>query len=270
MSSCQALSPRYSLTGPTFERVVVAGGRVEFYPPTFLLTLILPSTTSNSFPIPTTTPRHSASASSTVAALVEHAKTAFSLPSSRNTRLWRLPDPCPPPVSDNPTTPEPAEGAFIFADALLQLEDVQLIEPDDSQATISEALLDEDLVRLGVEQADGLGNWLVERPATPPPSGAEDGLASSSTAAKKTSLFSGGGWISTFEKRNTVPNQLAPKYGNKNGKDKAPTLVTVPSNGGGGGQHSGLLNSLGGMLTRGKSGPKGGQRGLTGLGNLGK
>lgn len=256
---------RYGVKGPTFERAVVGPNgqeRVEFYPPTFVFSRLLPSSSSTPHPIPTdptAAPRISASTGSTVAALRELAVAAFSLPPLRQARLWRLPSPTPSTVI---TGFEP-DLPFVFDDAL-KSDDAQLIAPDDSQATLSEALLDEPLVYLALEQADGFGNWVVDAEAlaaaktlasTPPPT-------APTAAEPKKGLFAGG----TFSMFESKGNALVPRYAGKNGKEKAATPIAVPSNNG---QNS-ILAGITGVLTRGKSGPKGGQRGLTGLGNLGK
>ncbi|KAL8276325.1 hypothetical protein RQP46_011291 [Phenoliferia psychrophenolica] len=253
----------YGVKGPTFERAVVGPigqERVEFYPPTFVFSRLLPSSSSTPHPIPTdptAAPRISASTGSTVVALRELAVAAFSLPSNRQARLWRLPSPAPSTVI---TGFEP-DLPFVFDDAL-KSDDAQLIAPDDSQATLSEALLDEPLVYLALEQVDALGNWVVDAEAlaaaktlasTPPPT------APPAVEPKK-GLFAGG----TFSMFESKGNALVPRYAGKNGKEKAATPIAVPNNG----QNS-ILAGITGVLTRGKSGPKGGQRGLTGLGNLG-
>lgn len=255
VSTCRVVpliqTRRYGQTGPTFERTVIGeefSERVEFYPPSFTLFLLLPSDTAQPVPIPTepaAPPRVSLSAGATVTALCERAQTAFHL--QRAVRLWRLPDDA-----------EPNPLAFIFADALKD-GTADLISPDDSHATLSEAMLNEPRVRLAVEQQDPLGNWLVDadqlataRQLAAPPAAPEP-------VPEKKGIFGGSSFFGGLEQKT---NSLVPKY--KNGKEKG-TSITVPSNG-----NNSFLNSISGALTRNKPALRSGQRGVTGLNNLGK
>lgn len=187
------------------------------------------------------------SAGAPVDALLSRAQQLFHL--QRTVRLWRLPD---------DVAPGPA--ACVFADALKD-GTAELVDPPDAHASLAEAMLDEQLVRLAVEHQDPLGNWLVDadqlaaaRGLVAPAAPALLALESS----KKPGLFASasGGFFGALEKSNA----LTPRY--KNGKDKA----TSPAPNG---NHS-FLNSISGALTGKKPGPRGGQRGLTGLTNLGK
>ncbi|GAA5855168.1 hypothetical protein JCM9279_007576 [Rhodotorula babjevae] len=288
----------YGCAGPEFEREVVATAgpgseSIEFYPPSFTFFLLLPSSSSSdSSPVSVPTLEHPPSvqlvSSTPFSSLLVAALEAFSLEPSRPCRLWRL-----PPASDATSTT--SGPAFIFADKLAE-SGVELLAPDDTglDATLTDALLADDETRLALEVQSEQREWAVDAEAVlaqlraaedddarAPEAGDAQQLvlpgagaaaASSSAAAaasasasngaggkKHHGLFAGG-WSSGLHKGKTpgappappapaASSSGAPKHGHHHG--------------------GGLMDKLTGALTRSKTAPAKGQRGLVGLQNLG-
>ncbi|SCV70333.1 BQ2448_1727 [Microbotryum intermedium] len=250
---------------PIKRQVVSTGGigseRVEFYPPTFAPVKVLPSeslATNVSIPIAESTPTLSLSSGSTVRELKELCAIQYGLSSGRESRLWRLPTDeevgLAAPLLDGP--------GHIFAEKLSRVaqagHSVELIERGEvSGATsLNDAMLTDEMTRLAIEQQNEDGKWLVDETSILASSSAS---LQSSVDDKKKPMFG-----TQFFDRFAV-NQLVPRH--KNGVERAATSnhSNLASSGSGGG----LLASFGGALTRSKSNTRSGQRGLTGLTNLG-
>lgn len=256
--------------GQTFERRVVSTGgyaseRVEFYPPRFHLFQVLPSSSSTPVAVPIDLPSPPTivlSSGLPLKHLKAYASAVFRL--SRPIRLWRLPD----GPSDSACN---ALGVLphIFTVQLVA-DRAELIETDsiNDESTLSEALLDAPSTRLAVEEQTADRSWLVD--ARLIEGGISFALPSAAPVAPKKAIFSGGGFFNMMEAK--TENTLTPKY--KSASAQASTSkainILVPSNAGSG-HHSNFLSNLGGALTRSRSHEKkAGQRGLTGLQNLGK
>jgi hypothetical protein len=247
------------LTGGVFQRQVVKTGgvnseRVEFYPPQFHLLLLVPSTTTASVSLPIDLafpPSITLSSGATLGELKDFAVDVFSLHSSRPVRFWRLPD----DFDSSVLVTGPLEGpAYIAAD------DVQgggeLIEKD-MLYSLDDALLTDPNTRLAVEQQTPLGNWIID----------ETELKTPSVAAPVEKFFKNGFFDSMSPPK---VNVLAGRYKSAGASSVASTskgtMITVPSNP----KSGGFINALSSSFRRDKSATRGGQRGLTGLSNLGK
>lgn len=252
--------------GQTFERRVVSSGafgseRVEFYPPRFHLFQVLPSSSSTHVAVPIdlpTPPTVVFSCGLPLKHLKAYASAIFRL--TRPVRLWRLPD-----DASDAASSILGGSPHIFTEKL-DADGAELIEVDliNDDSTLSEALLDAPSTRLAVEQQTEDGSWLVDARligggisfALPPVAPVE---------APKKGLFADG-YFKQME------NTLVPKYKSASAQattSKATTIL-VPSNAGSGHHHN-FMSTLGGAFTRSKSNEKkAGQRGLTGLQNLGK
>ncbi|ORY70656.1 hypothetical protein BCR35DRAFT_334236 [Leucosporidium creatinivorum] len=256
----------YGCKQAPIERTVVGGqgqGQVEFYPPTFLVLQLLPSSSSSesnvtipSFPH---TPTTSLSSGARIKDLKEFAADTYQL--QRPLRLWRLPQ--PEPTSSVPDLEGPA---YIFAERI-KAGGSELIEQNgvDDESTLIDALLVDPETRLAVEEQTASGTWVIDAeaiknlPALVPTETTSEPPAEGHGEKKKGGLFSGG----FFDKmtHHKSANTLQPKYKNKDGSTSTKgTPIATPSN------NSGLF----GALTRSKGmGGSGRQRGLTGLQNLG-
>lgn len=247
----------------------LGSARVEFYPPTFLVLQLLPSSSSSSsnvaIPSFDRTPTTSLSSGAPLKELKEFAADAYQL--QRPLRLWRLPQ----PESSRPDLEGPA---YIFAERI-QAGGSELIERDGvtDETTLTDALLVDPETRLAVEEQTASGAWIIDaevmrnipavapiEPPSEPQSDSEGG------EKKKHSLFGAGGFFDKLSHHKPQTNTLTAKYKDKSGKDATAkgTPIATPSNSGG-------MGSMFGALTRSK-GPSGSgrQRGLTGLQNLGK
>lgn len=259
-----AVRCRYGTKQAPIERTVVGTpgeARVEFYPPTFLVLQLLPSSSSSesnvtipSFP---DTPTTALSSGAQLKELKEFAADTYQL--QRPLRLWRLPQ--PEPTSSVPDLEGPA---YIFAERI-QAGGSELIEQNgvNDDSTLTDALLTDPETRLAVEEQAASGSWIIDAesikdlPALATTESTSEPPVESQAEHKK-GMFSGHKFFDKFAHGHKSHNVLQPK--NKDGSAKA-TPIAVPSNG------SGLF----GALTRSKGmGGSGRQRGLTGLQNLGK
>ncbi|GAA5944501.1 hypothetical protein JCM3775_005877 [Rhodotorula graminis] len=281
----------YGCAGPEFEREVVASAgpgseMIEMYPPAFTFFLLLPSSSSDSGAVSVPTLEHPPSvqlvSSSPFSALLAAALEAFSLDPSRPCRLWRL-----PPASDSTSTS--SGPAFIFADKLAE-SGVELLAPEDTglDATLTDAMLADDETRLALEVQSEQREWAVDAeavlahlrqaedddaraPEAPeggssqlvlPGAAAAAAAASSGAAASNGSAEKKGGgmfahgWSSSLHKGKTPSAPPAPPG--------PPAPASASKHHGGG-----IMNALHGALTRSKTAPAKGQRGLVGLQNLG-
>ena len=286
----------YGCAGPEFEREVIATAghgseSIELYPPSFTLFLLLPSSSSDSAPVSVPTLEHPPSiqlvSSTPFSALLAAALEAFSLDPSRPCRLWR-----PPPAADSPSTT--SGPAFIFADKLAE-SGVDLLAPEKTglDATLTDAMLADDETRLALEVQSEQREWAVDAEAVlaqlhaaedddaRAPEAADDaqhlGLpgaaaaSSSSSAAaangaggkKHGGLFSGG-WSSGLHKGKT-PGGAPPAPPAPSGSGSGSSAPKHAHHHGGG-----IMDKLTGALTRSRTAPVKGQRGLVGLQNLGK
>ncbi|GAA5849097.1 hypothetical protein JCM8547_006443 [Rhodosporidiobolus lusitaniae] len=267
----------YGATGPSFPRTVLAPSgpgseSIEFYPPSFQLFLLLPSSSSTSSPVTVPPLEHapstSLSSSTSLDELLKFAKSAFQLPDNRQVRLWRL-----PPAGDEVSATD--GPAYVFADKLRETG-VELVSPPSSSATPADALLTDSLTRLAVEPQLTNGEWVVNADelqaalalASAPPSVAENAPASEELEGKGkgkegkkgvAGLFANG-WHSALHHSSS---------GNKEKKDKEKHEEEKEKTGG-------LLGAAAGLLTRSKTAPQRalfekekGRRGLVGLQNLG-
>lgn len=256
---------RYGTKQAPIERTVVGGpgeGRVEFYPPTFFVLKLLPSSSSSesnvaipSFPDP---PTIALSSGAQLKELKEFAADTYQL--QRPLRLWRLPQ--PEPASSVPDLEGPA---YLFAERI-QAGGSELVEQNgvNDDSTLADALLTDPETRLAVEEQTASGAWIIDAEAIKDlPSLVTTETTSEPPAESHEEKRKSGGMFSTqkfFDKfhHHKSPNVLQPK--NKDGTTKA-TAIAVPSNN----------SSIFGALTRSKGmGGSGRQRGLTGLQNLGK
>lgn len=284
--------------------MVATGGhgseRIEFYPPVFRLYLLLPASSSTngnvSVPSLESAPTVQLASSATVGELFDQVKTAFSL--SRAVRLWRL-----PPVADETSA---LDGpAFVFADKLRE-SGVELLELDKlgADATLSDAMLEDEETRLAVEEQDTATNWIVdaddvlsvlaEADAVVPPevTAASDSAVPSLTTSvasltdaedphgkkhhhhhhHKNIFSSAHSWAAGLHKSKS--SHAATSTATASTSTAAPAGPLSPSskglNGASGG--GGMMGALTGALTRSKTaiGGRQGQRGLVGLQNLGK
>lgn len=242
---------RYGVSGPDLERTVVASAgqgseRVEFYPPQFHFVKLLPSATAS--PVtpaaPVSAPTESLSSGASVGDLQKAAASALHL--TRPVRLWRL--------SSNDASVGPAA----IASDDLSTAGVELVTAQDEQ-TLEDALLTDNMSRLVVEEQNEDGTWLIDAgsvansSAPDTPTSATTEPAAAAPAVKK-GLFSGGPFS------HSAPNQLLARnksQGHKPAEKKE--------------NKGGFLGTIANSLSRSKS-PKReskGQRGLTGLTNLG-
>lgn len=240
---------RYGCTGPVFIRKVISTGlyeseRVEFYPPTFSLYLLLPSSSATPVSVPTELPfpvtLHS---NEPLQTLRSHAANAFNLDSSRPFRLWRLPE-----LDNNVINTSAISGlAYRGVDNLIE-DGAELIEINNitPNSTLNESLLDAPQTRIGVEQQTEDSKWLVDTTALAATTGAPKVIVPNELVARK-KLFAGG-----YFAKESAP-----------AKSQASTQASTSK---------GSIFSALGALTRAKSTTRtgGGQRGLTGLANLGK
>ncbi|GAA5907514.1 hypothetical protein JCM8208_001400 [Rhodotorula glutinis] len=280
----------YGCAGPEFEREVVATAgpgseSIEFYPPSFTFFLLLPSSSSDSSSVSVPTLEHPPSvqlvSSTPFSALLAAALEAFSIDPPRPCRLWRL----PPTADSTSTTSGPA---FVFADKLAE-SGVELLAPDDTglDATLTDAMLADDQTRLALEVQSEHREWAVDAEAVLaqlrqaedddahapeagdalqqhlvlPGSGAavaSSSTASNGTAEKKRHGLFAGGWSGTLHKGKTT------------GAPPAPSAAASSSSSSKHGHHGGgIMNAVHHALTRSKTAPAKGQRGLVGLQNLG-
>lgn len=242
----------YGLNGPPLARSVIATGgfaseRIELYPPTFVLFQLMPSESSQSVPVPTFPPPYvTLSAATTVGELKMKAREALKLASSRPLRLWRLPG--AEDASPGQVQATGSDVAWVFPDKLRE-DGVEPVERPGSVSPASrlmEAMLDEQVIRLAVEQQDQGGTWLVDANSLP---------SGPSQAAPQASTSSDGG---IFSSRSGFFNTLNPAPASSQQRSSS-----QPRSGG----VSGML----GAMTRSKSrGPAPSRHGLVGLQNLGK
>lgn len=235
------------MSGPELERSVVASGgpgseRVEFYPPQFHFVKLLPSATASPATPSTlvSAPTESLSSGASVGDLEKAAASALQL--TRKVRLWRL------------SSTDASVGPAAIASDDLSTAGVELVTAEAGE-TLEDALLADNMSRLVVEEQNEDGTWVVDAalvanslPDTPT-------TATTAAPAVKKGLFSGGPFS------HHAPNQLIAR--NKSQGHK-PSEKKEHHKGG-------LLGAIAGSLSRSKS-PKReskGQRGLTGLTNLG-
>ncbi|KAM0750823.1 UCH-domain-containing protein [Meredithblackwellia eburnea MCA 4105] len=263
----------YSVSGPTFARKVVqtssdahGSERIEYYPPEFSIFLLLPADSSVSVSIPTDPrpPRISVSSGDTIEDLSKQAAAALNL--SRPTRLWRLPAPSDHLLAD---TEGDQPGAFIFPDKLNE-DGVELISFAEPKTTLSDALLNEEHVGLAIEQQTEDGKWLVDAEALAAKRGAASEGNGAADAQPAAPLFSGGNsFFNSMEQRTNV---LTPRYNNSSQRASPSAAlaakgvpIQVPSNQP---QSNSLFSGITNAL-RSKSAGRAGQKGVTGLTNLG-
>lgn len=245
---------RYGISGPVFQRQVVGNEtfqseRVEFYPPVFYLQLLL-SNNSLLSPSSKSPARIEFSCGEELATLKNYARIEYKLGGLQPLRLWRL-------KLDSPT----ANLGYVKVSEL-EAEGAELVQKDDGKvtesSTLSQALLDDETNRIVVEQQLE-GKWLVDEKkfvvAVP-----------AKVEVKKNTLF--GGNQGFFNKKEEA-NKLVPKYGKNSTASSSKSLFGSSNQSGSG--STGFMNSLTGALTRTRSSSRmSGQRGLTGLQNLGK
>lgn len=254
---------RFTVLGPVYERTVVrtssqpGSERIEFHPPSFSVFLLLPSDSSAPVNIPTdpsSPPRITLSSSACLSELNQRAAAAFSL--SRPSRLWRLPSGSDPLLADA----ENQSPAFIFADRLNE-DGAELVRTQDNP-TLLDALLDEQKIRIAIEQQSADGKWIVDAPALATrlarakAGAAPVGVPPAAAVPEKKGLFGTGAFFG---------KELPAKHQGLLGKA---TTIAIPSNSSS--SSTSFLGSLSGALTRSKSNGRGGQRGVNGLNNLGK
>ncbi|GAA5864946.1 hypothetical protein JCM3774_003920 [Rhodotorula dairenensis] len=292
------LTEWYGLVGPEFGREVVATGgygseRVEFYPPVFRLYLLLPassSTTGNvSVPSLESAPTVQLASSATVGELFDQVKAAFSL--SRAVRLWRL----PPVVDETSALDGPA---YVFADKLRE-SGVELLELDKlgADATLTDALLEDEETRLAVEEQDAAMNWIVdaddvlavlaEADEIVPPEAAGDSAPPSLTTSvasladaedshskkhhhhHKNIFASAHSWAAGLHKPKS--SHASTSTATASSSAAGPLSPSAKPVNGASSNSGGMMGALTGALTRSKTaiGGRQGQRGLVGLQNLG-
>ncbi|GAA5889649.1 hypothetical protein JCM6882_007092 [Rhodosporidiobolus microsporus] len=277
----------YGLTSPahSIPRTVLASSgpgseALEFYPPTFQLFLLLPSsTTTSSSPVSVPTLPHAPStslpSSAAFSQLLTFARTSFSLPSSTSLRLWRL-----PPAADALSA---SEGpAFVLSDKLREtgVELLQFGAGAGDDISLADALLSDPETRIAVEVQGANGAWVVDAEevtralgaleASPSPAeAAEPAVAAAAGAAPEKDdkkekkhhkgLFSNG-WSSSLGHHSSKKEKKEEDKEKKDEKEKGA---------------GGILGAAMGALTRSKTlghrqGGEGGRtRGLVGLQNLG-
>lgn len=140
----------------------------------------------------------------------------------------------------------------------------ELVQKDGitDESLLSASLLDNQLNRLAVEQQVG-GKWLVD----------DSQLASTDApkaeGEKKATLFGGKNFFGSMEQKNAKTNILQARNKSATASTSKAVSIAVPSNSTNSG--GGFMRTLTGALTRSQSSSKsGGQKGLTGLQNLGK
>lgn len=183
--------------------------------------------------------------------LKAEAVSIFQLDNLAPIRFWRL--------NENSL----AETDNILVEKLAE-EGGELVQKDGitDESLLSASLLDNEMNRLAVEQQVD-GKWLVE----------EGQLASTTTpkveGEKKTTLFGGKNFFGSMEQKNAKPHMLQARNKSATASTSKAVSIAVPSNSTNSG--GSFMRSLTGALTRSQSTSKsGGQKGLTGLQNLGK
>lgn len=257
---------RYGYYGSPISRPVINPSgkanqsRIEFHPPTFIFYILLPSTSTLPIPLPLTPPpKRNLSISKTITDLSNLASSA--LQTTRKLRLWR--------INIDSIIPKEEDG-FILSQDWDQVLGKELLvkEVGDELNTLIEAYLEDEVSKIIVEQVDESGNWIID---TPPPATSLLLLPSSTP----TPLFGSEDFFSGLEKR-TYGNILTPRYGGP--KQGTGGIRLIPTPGGPKDSSSSTSSSEKGnffsALTRSKSnsgagGAVRGQRGLTGLQNLG-
>lgn len=226
---------RYGAPEQVFQRSVVSTAafgseRIEFYPPRFYPYKIINDTTSSTrLPPYDSVPAVPFSSIATVV----HVKIMLShiVEASRPIRLWRL----PMDYNDGGLT-------YIMADSL-----AGVAEPIETGVVlettpINEAMLDDDVNNIAIEEQAIDGKWLDLSTGVAPLFGANKFMAAQTTSV--------------------VTNNLTPRY-----KAGAASMAVPPNN------TSGFMSSITngfGMGTRAKSQSRSLQAGLVGLQNLGK
>lgn len=183
------------------------------------------------------------SAGSTLRELKIRAAHIFEM--DRPVRLWRLPG-----ATDGQLSAEEKLGlSYINGEELTQ-DGAELVETDEitEASTLSFAMLDAPEALIAIEERLRNGTWSTDTDRVLPATVDYDMTDLPTAVVKPATMFGGSSFFGSLEAK--VP--------------KRASLVTVPPKTGG------IGSSILGALTRSKAAPRAGQRGLTGLSNLGK